>query len=797
MRKNQVDIQFCYHCGEEVKGAPIQYEGHQFCCNGCKGAYELLLSNNLCDYYTIDKNPGNNLRVEIDPTEYEYLDNSHIIRKLLNYSDGKTARVTLNLPQIHCSSCIWLLENLQTINAAIFESRVNFSKKTIHITFNEQQTSLRQVVELLASLGYVPTLNLNSVTEAKTQNTNRSLYYKLGVAGFAFGNIMLMSFPEYIGISGDFTSQFQLLFRWFNVALAVPVLLYSGSDYLQNALTAVKTRILNLDVPIVIGMLALFARSVYEVASGIGAGYFDSLVGFIFFLLLGKFFQTKTYSHLSFERDFKSFFPLAVLAKVEGEFVPVEVNQLSVADIIMIKSGQIVPCDSILLSSEARIDYSFVTGESNPVVKKTGDLIYAGGKQVGGAIELLVDKRVEESYLTELWQKENSDGKGQVAQVADVVGKYFTFTILAVALFTFVYWSFSSLQTAFLAFTSVLIVACPCALALSVPFTHGTAMRWLAKHGFFMKSSAIVEKLAHINRIVFDKTGTLTHSKNAAVTYDGKTFDEYKDEVISLVFQSSHPLSEQIAQHLGQAANPYRPSTFEEIPGAGIKGVVNGVSIKLGNEQFVLGEQQDEIQSAVYLQINGAYYGRFSFSLNYRNGFEQVLNQLRNRFELFLISGDNNKEQQRLATHFGGEGHVLFNKKPHEKEAFVCALKQDTHKVAMVGDGLNDAGALNAADLGISVTDDVNNFTPASDAIIRGDVLQDLPAIFKYALASEKVIYAAFAISFAYNLLGLSFAVQGMLSPVVSAILMPLSSITVVVFTTLTTTLLAKKYRIV
>ena len=589
MDQAALHIQYCYHCGDQMGEAKYETDGHKFCCLGCKGAYQVIAANNLCDYYGIESNPGNSLNQEVDPTEFAYLDEESIKKKLLDFSDGQTARVSLKLPQIHCSSCIWLLENLQKINHGILASRVNFSKKTIHITFSEEKVSLRQVVELLSGFGYLPEINLNtSAKKAGKEKNNKKIYYQLGVAGFCFGNIMLMSFPEYIGIAGDFHKQFSGLFRWLNAALSIPVLFYSASDYLQNALNAVKTRVLNLDVPIVLGMAALFGRSMYEVIAGVGQGYFDSLVGFVFFLLLGKLFQAKTYNHLSFERDFKSFFPLAVDRKHEDEIRPIAINELEVADIIVIKSGQIVPCDSILLNGDAQIDYSFVTGESVPVQVNVGSVVYAGGKQIGASIELLVEKKVQDSYLTELWRDNKGGASSELGRVADKVGKYFTLSVLAIAVFTLSYWMFFDVSKAFLAFTSVLIVACPCALALSIPFTQGTAMRWLSRAGFFMKHSSVLEKMAGINHLVFDKTGTLT-TRKSEVIYHGEPIDNHIAAIYSLVCQSGHPLSLQLVRYFEKnyRVDLLGVDEFRETKGQGLEGRVANVQIKLGSAGFL------------------------------------------------------------------------------------------------------------------------------------------------------------------------------------------------------------------
>lgn len=771
-------------------------DGHNFCCTGCLGAYKVLNDKGLCAYYDIEKGPGNQLNADIDTEAYEYLENPTISKKLLDFEDGRQAKVTLGIPQIHCSSCIWLLENLSSLSSGITYSRVNFSKKTIHIQFDQSQTSLRRVVGLLASFGYVPDISLEAASAQSNRTTNKKIYYQLGIAGFCFGNIMLMSFPEYIGLSGDFQRQFTGLFRWMNVLLSLPVVFYSASGYLQNALTALRTRILNLDVPIVMGIAALFGRSLYEVFSGIGSGYFDSLVGFIFFLLLGKLFQEKTYNHLSFERDFKSFFPLAISRKGDNGVEAVEITQLQVGDIIRVKNGQIVPCDSILLSDKALLDYSFVTGESEPLPASIGDVVYAGGRHRGSVIELLVEKKVSESYLMELWKGKEINSKNRVTQLADQVGKYFTYGVLLIASFTFIYWSFTGVEKAFLSFTSVLIVACPCALALSIPFTQGTAMRWLAKHGFFMKDSRFIEDLSGLSHIVFDKTGTLTQKDSAQVTYSGKSINTHQLFIKSLAAQSSHPLSQQVAGFITTQHELISPDEYSEIPSQGIYGRFGTLEMKLGGAEFTNGTNEEKDTSKVHLSIDGAYWGCFRLNLALRDGLEETTRSLMTDYQVSLISGDNDHQKEVLAPAFGGKESLFFNQKPKDKQAYIQSLQKQGNRVAMIGDGLNDAGALLESDLGISVTDDDNNFTPASDIIVKGEVLRDLPRILKLAKASQHIIYLAFAISFAYNLIGLSFAVQGLLSPVHSAILMPLSSITVVLFTTISTTLMVKKLQL-
>ncbi|MCB0736981.1 MAG: HAD-IC family P-type ATPase, partial [Bacteroidetes bacterium] len=756
--------------------------------------YGILSKNNLCDYYGFEENPGNELGNEVVSDEYAYLDEPDIAKDLLDYKDEQQARVRLHLPQIHCASCIWLLENLHKLNKGIIQSRVNFSKKEISISYNPSEVSLRKVVELLATFGYRPTINLDCDNQKVKKTESRKIYYQLGVAGFFFGNIMLTSFPEYFGLSGEWFTQFGSFFRWFNLICIIPVVTYSAQDYWQNALSALQTRIINLDVPIAIGIFALLGRSVYEVVSTTGPGYFDSLAGFIFFLTLGKLFQSRTYSALSFDKNFKAFFPLSTTKLENGLEKTVKVTDLQVGDTIKVKSNEIIPVDAALLSNDAHIDFSFVTGESAPVKKHQNDFIYAGGRQVGSAIELAVSKTVEESYLADLWRKDTEAQENKLGTIANQVGKYFTYAVLTIATFVLTYWLFADASKAFPAFTSVLIVACPCALALSIPFTYGTAMRVLSRNGFFVKDSQLLDVLAQVRSIVFDKTGTLTESQSRTAHYIGRELTNAElSGLAAICAQSAHPVSQTILKSIKHQTNSTSVEGFTEFTGLGIEADVNGRKFQLGKAQWLTNE---DIKGTVLI-IDNQYAGHFEIEHAYRKGVFGTISQLASQFKLFLLSGDNNAEKGKFAEHFGNEHVLLFNQQPHEKLEFVQSRKADGELTSYIGDGLNDAGALAESSFGISVTDDTNNFTPASSAIILGKELNKLPTILAYVQKARRVVFWAFALSFAYNLIGMSFAVQAKLSPVVSAILMPLSSITVVAFVSIACLLIARKMKLI
>jgi P-type Cu+ transporter len=797
----EVDLK-CYHCGESCPDDRIHIEDKHFCCEGCKMVFEILNSNDLCQYYQIDENAGVSLRGK-SKEEYAYLDEPEVKSRLVDFSDGDKSRITFFIPSIHCASCIWLLENLYKLNDGVLSSTVHFPKKEIYITYSEQDTSLRKVVELLDSIGYTPAINLGDLDEDSKPLVDRSFYYKLGVAGFAFGNIMLLSFPEYLGLEQATDDFFFRLFGYLNIILSLPVVLYSARDYWKSAWLGLSQKQLNIDVPITLGVFALFGRSVFEILTHTGAGYLDSLAGLIFFLLIGKWFQQRTYHNISFERDYRSYFPIAARKKEGGEEVSVSLDRLSPGDIILVRNRELVPADSILLKGEARIDYSFVTGESEPVTLKTGEKIFAGGKQMGAAIELSLVKKVSQSYLTQLWNDEAFTKKQDSAagRLADKVGRNFTYAILLISFTTLFYWLPRDSSIAINAFTAVLIIACPCAVALAIPFIFGNVLRILGRRQFYLKNTSVIEALRDTDAVVFDKTGTITQRGKGAVEFVGEPLNDTEAGLIrELVRQSNHPASRQIFKYLTESLHQTGRDTVtfqewnEEI-GRGISGVADRRLIKLGHPSFINASASNEmpLENGVILQIDNDIRGYFQISNHFREGVREVLEFFRQNSDLHLLSGDDDRERALLTPFFRKGESLHFRQSPKDKLMYIKNLQAKGRKVLMLGDGLNDAGALQQSDAGIVVAEDTNNFTPACDAILSADQFDRLPLFVDFARKSVRLVFMAYGFAFIYNVIGLSFAVQGALSPIIAAILMPLSSISIVLFGMLTSNWLAAR----
>ncbi|MEI6139218.1 MAG: heavy metal translocating P-type ATPase metal-binding domain-containing protein [Mariniphaga sp.] len=786
----------CLHCGADCGKSPFNFNQQLFCCSGCKQVFQLLNENKLYQYYSIEATPGIKIQEQGYESKYAFLDKEEVRQKIYEFYESDTARVTFYVPSIHCASCIWLLEHLNRLNSGIQQSFVNFVRKELTISFDPSIISVRQVVELLASIHYIPDISLKTLDKKDIQAIDRKLMYKIGVAGFIFGNVMLYSLPEYFNGKplGDSLGNF---LYYLGFVLIIPLVFYSGSDYIVSAWKNLRKGLINIDLPIALGILALFFVTGFEVLTLRGPGYSDTLSGFLFFLLLGKWYQGKTYQSLSFDRDYKSYFPIAVTKIEDGIHQSKLLEEIVVGDTLLIRSKELIPADSILIEGNALIDYSFVTGESIPIRKMPGDLIYAGGTQTGGAITIKVEREVKQSHLTQLWnQKENrQESHRSLTSLTDSVSVYFTVIIIAIAILGFGFWlAKGDFHAAILVLTSVLIVACPCALAMSLPFTLGTAMRILGTKGMYLKNIRVIEKLARIDTIVFDKTGTLTKPEENNVEFIGNPLTDLQIQAIkSIIRQSTHPLSQALDRYM-DGVQPLATQGYVEMSGKGIFSVVDGSAIKLGSLEFAgeNADQQINSDSKIYVSINEQYKGFYRISNQYRPGFDVVIRQLNQQFDLYLLSGDNDAEKEYLESHFG-VNKIFFNQLPKNKMEFINSLREQGRNVMMMGDGLNDAGAFMQSDVALSIADDIYHFSPAGDAIVEATQFYRLPDFIRFARKSINVVKMSFAISFFYNVIGLIIALTGHLSPVVAAVLMPISSITVVAFATFATRILARR----
>ena len=634
----------------------------------------------------------------------------------------------------------------------------------------------------------------------KDKKINRSHIFKIGVAGFAFSNIMMLSFPDYFagGHIGD--TQLRNTFNYVSLLLSLPVLFFSASEFFISGWKGLRQGWLNIDAPIALAVLMAFGRSVYEILTHTGPGYLDSMSGIVFFMLVGRWFQNRTYDAFSFDRDYKSYFPLGVTRVKDNQEVNVPVINLQKGDVILVRNEEMVPADGILLKGRGSIDYSFVSGETTPVDKNKGELLYAGGKQMGTTITVEVVTPVSQSYITQLWNNDVFNSKKNKSEsFVHPWSRYFTYTLFALAFFSALYWYQVDSTKILPAITSVLIVACPCSLLLSATFTYGNMLGIYGRKKLYLKNANVIEALGKVDTIVLDKTGTLTHHHAADIRFEGDLLSaEEKSMVQAVAAQSTHPLSKMISRSLmADQQEGLSLEAFQELSGKGLEATVNHRQVHIGSSSFIREDGSLELaEPGVHIRFDDEVKGRFVINNMYRDGIAEMASQLKAAgYDVHLLSGDNDTERKNLAALFGEDLHVLFRQSPQDKLEYIKKLQLQGKNVMMLGDGLNDAGALRQAQVGIAVTDATNLFSPASDGILDGSQVGQLAQMLRYAKTGKRIVTVSFILSILYNIVGLSFATQAKLSPLIAAILMPASSISIVVLVSVYARITARTIR--
>lgn len=771
----------CYHCGEKCAQKKVEFDDKSFCCRGCVNVYQILNAHDLDNYYCLNETPGKTVD-DIPTDKFRFLDDDATIEKLLTFRNKSQEQVQFYLPQIHCSSCLWLLEHLSSVHEGIIHSRVNFTTKTVTITYLSEKLTLRKVAELLTSIGYEPHIDFQPENRISDKQNLKNAYIKIGVVGFCFSNIMLISFPEYVGMKHAENQFLSSFFKWTNLLLSLPVVFYGSKEFFVNAVYSFRQKYLNIDAPIALAIAVTFLRSVYEVVTQTGAGYFDSMSGIVFFMLVGRLLQNQTYSTLSFSRDYKSYFPIAVKKLTKIGSTSIKIQDIQEHDILMIHHNEVIPTDSLLSKGQALIDYSFITGEEKPEVVEKGGLIYAGGKNAGSMIEIVSVKSFSQNSFIQLWNndafdKELSDKDSRTT----LISKYFSIVVVFISLAAFTYWMFFDVDTAWKAATAVLIIACPCALLLCASFTNGYLQSMLAKHGFFLKNAATIETAALCDHIAFDKTGTVTETTFQNIHIEKNELnDEELSVVLNLMAQSTHPLSNAIVHFYQYEMDTQSAISIKEIPGQGLESWHNNRYFKIGSRKFVLNFDEKDKHTEVLISIDGKLKAIFTFAAQLREGTYEVISTLSKNYSLSLISGDNEHARTEMEALFPKNSTLKFKCSPEDKLNHIVEVQNTGKKVMMIGDGLNDAGALKQSDVGISVVKNSFSFSPACDIIMEADKFQYLPNYIKTIKKSQSLIIIGFIYSILFNIIGLGFAVTGHLSPLVAAIIMPSSSLGII-----------------
>jgi Cu+-exporting ATPase len=769
----------CRHCGEPCALTAVDTTFGRFCCRGCASVFALIAEHGLGRFYVCDVVPGRSQRDadQRHPDRFAALDDPAIAARFAAPA-GDVRVATLAVPAMHCASCLWLLEQLWRLDAGIRRSEANLHARTVTVAFDPAAITLRGIAELLAALGYEPVLDPEP--PRRVPSARRQLYLRIGVAGFAFGNVMLFSVPRYLN-GAPLEPAFDTLFGWLNIAFAVPVLAFSAKPYFAGAWASLRARAITLDVPIALGLAVMLLRSVAEIVTHTGEGFLDSLAGLVFFLLIGRLFQEKAFDRLSFDRTMRSFLPLSVRVLRDEALVVTPVADLRPGDEIVLRPGEIVPADAIVADAHAAVDFAFVTGEAAPVALERGDAVMAGGRVSVRSTRLTVTHRASTSRLADLWSHPvfAAPKAHELTRVLLRFGRAFTIAALALAgVGAWLYWPDARMSAEVA--TAVLIVACPCALTLAAPIALGTAMGVLSRAGCFVKAPETVLDLARVTDVTFDKTGTLTGGGQAPRVTHALPLCAWR-RVEALAAESLHPMSRALA---GTSARTAVARDVEEVPGQGLSGVVEGKRVAIGRAEFVARALALPVPavprhaSGVWAGVDGGAVTFVSVQAAERPGVRDALQTIAASRGVSLLSGDHARAGAEWESSFGAA--MAFGQSPEDKLADVRARQAQGRRVAMVGDGLNDAAALAAADVGIAVSDDTACLVPACDAVIRGDRLDALPRFLDYAARARRVVALCFVVSLAYNTLGLGFALAGRLTPLSTAILMPISSLTIV-----------------
>lgn len=784
----------CYHCGAPVLEKNFKKEGKNFCCSGCVMVYKIIHQQHLESFYTHFPKKGVTPKKNKQP--YTFLADKEMWKAWINFQEGTTLSVSLFIPSIHCSACIWILEHLHQIEPGILHSHVTFSTRSLHLVFDEEKKSMLDVVRLLNQLGYPPDFSLEGQKQIENKKRNRALWLKIGIAGFAFGNTMFLAIATYFEQREPWLDQLRPWFDTIMFVLSVPVVIYSAQDYFIHSVKSIRKQIWSLDIPIALGISVLFLKSTHAIFIAHELPYFDSLTGLVFFLLLGQYMQQSVYSASDFEHKYASFFPIGVTvihAKKEDRVVAV--GKLKKGNCMFLRPEEIIPVDGIVKEHNIHVDYSFVTGESDVVLKKKGEAVYAGGRIKEQGALITVSKTMDESFLLQLWEQDLTQKKDskEVSSFSDQISRYFTPIILLISAFAGIGWLFIDPSKAIEVVVAVLIVACPCALALSSPFIFGNMVRYFGSLGFLMKNNSSIEKIAGTKHWVLDKTGTLTDVDKTSVFFKGATRLSKKEKQVikSMAHQSTHPLSVAIFRHLSKS--DYDATLVcSQVVGGGITTCVDEKTYMLGSARFLNYTISENTTSSVHIAINNTYRGVFEMKQYFRDGIRKIFEDAPVD-RLSIVSGDNAKDKKSLKSIVSPETAIYFEQDPFAKVAYVKSLQATGDKVLMVGDGLNDAGALMQSDAGVAVRSDMHMFTPKCDAILNANKVIWLAVFYWGMKQSIRLVRISFGFSLLYNFIGIGIAVAGVLNPVIAAILMPLSSISVVVFASLSTAHLNKQ----
>ncbi|NVC93405.1 cadmium-translocating P-type ATPase [Vibrio natriegens] len=773
----------CYHCGEDVPAntdfkVEILGEVRDMCCPGCQTVAQTIIDSGLVSYYQYRTAPAE--KADLVPEQLQALihyDNEDVQSEFVRHHDN-VSEVTLSLDGVSCAACAWLIEKQVSNTKGLVSIRVNTTTNRALLAWDKTQVRLSELLAAIHKLGYKAAPFEADVQEASYHRMMKQYLYRLGIAGLATMQVMMLAVALYLEVFGDLEPEFKNYFRWVSLIFATPVLLYSALPFYLNAWRSIKGRTLGMDVPVSIALIFAYVASLVATFTEQGEVFFESISMFTFFLLVGRFLEMRARRKAAAASGNLLKLIPAIATTLDGEQIPVKT--LKIGDRIRVLPGEHIPADGKVISGRIHIDESMLTGESVHVVKKEGDAVFAGTLNGDESFELEVTSSKADSVISNIvrLQDEAQHSKPKIAEIADVVARYFVGAILIISAGTWFYWHQTKPDDAFWIMLSVLVATCPCALSLATPTALTCATSRMGNFGILLRKGHVFETLCKVNHLVVDKTGTLT--KGDIEISRTSVFGEISESeslalAAALEAHANHPIARSFAQY---AKEEVVLSEVKNVIGSGIEGLWNGKDVKIGSAAFVVNEGCDE-SNAVYLSVNGEHAATFY----YRDPIRKETQAFIQRFaeagiKTTLLTGDSIQNAQPVADEIGID-HVIASAKPEDKLAYLKSLDSDDITM-MVGDGINDAPTLAGAHLSVAMGGGTDVAKASADMTLLGDNLEKLLEARLLALRTRKIIRENLAWSLGYNLLILPLAVAGLVAPYVAVVGMSASSIIVV-----------------
>ena len=781
----------CTHCHLEFNEDVMIKDGeHYFCCNGCKGVYHLLSDEGLDSFY---EKAGD---IKLTPPTQQYEDSSNFnapafYDRFVKVNSDSFHEVSLIIEGIHCSACVWLNEKALHKMDGVIEANINFTNNKASIIWADNILKLSQIIDMIRAIGYNAYPYDASLQEAHANRERKDYYLRMAVAIFASMNIMWIAVAQYAGYFSGITQDVKTILNIAEGILATPVLFYSGWIFFRGAYYGIKTRVVNMDILVATGALLTYIFSIYITVVEDGEAYFDSVSMIITFVLIGKFLEVLSKKNAADTLDvIGKHIPSEVNIIEDNKVVSCKLSDVAIGNIIVVTSGEKVLLDGEIIQGSGSFDESNLTGESEPIYKEKGESVISGTTSIDADIHFKATKDFEHSTLSNLVQLLESaiNKKPKIEQIANKLSEYFSTVILLLSFITFLVWWFwpHSFETAFMVGISVIVIACPCALALATPVATLVGLSLGAKKGILFKEAAQLETMAKVDTLVLDKTGTLTVGKPEVIKeYIFKEFD--KELLYSLVKSSKHPVSHGIHEYISEKTEGLSIIAFNEfkqIPAQGISALADTTYL-LGGNYKLMAQNGIEIEHSsdntlFYFAIDKKIVAIYELNDKIKDDAVELVNSLKTKgIETIMLTGDNKQAAFRVAGDIGLD-KVYFDQTPEDKAAFISKLHEDEKTVVMVGDGVNDVLALARADIGIVMGSGSDIAVDVSDVVLLNDSLKSLENSFKISRTTYGLIKQNLGISLVYNAITIPLAMAGYVIPLVAAISMSVSSLLVV-----------------